>query len=303
MDLSTFFSGAQRFAGQKLKELQQGYQQADRAVGGWLPGGGTASPITSWQQDQEKRRREEIARTRALPPYVGKPGERAERGTMANALDALRRAGANPIGFALENPNDMALVKNYFTKNPDVANQYDLPANMFLRYYTGVGARGMELSQEQGQEILKAIGKSEDVLNNSKSRDEYLSNLRQFFTPAYANSHIQSIRSGMIPVTTPEALQIGSELNYSLGRFWAKPTPAGGYQVDENFNFNYAPSNKEGSDALAKTGLQPLWVSALSGDPGRVANNLVRRGYGTPFKYRLNIDKFGQVQVQDLPND
>jgi hypothetical protein len=46
MSLSTFFSGAQRFAGQALGQAQKAYQKADRATGGWLPGGGTASPIT-----------------------------------------------------------------------------------------------------------------------------------------------------------------------------------------------------------------------------------------------------------------
>jgi hypothetical protein len=46
MSLSNFFSGAQRFAGQALGQAQKVYQQADRATGGWLPGGGTASPIT-----------------------------------------------------------------------------------------------------------------------------------------------------------------------------------------------------------------------------------------------------------------
>jgi len=46
MPLSNFLSGAQRFAGQALGQVQKAYQQADRAAGGWLPGGGTASPIT-----------------------------------------------------------------------------------------------------------------------------------------------------------------------------------------------------------------------------------------------------------------
>jgi len=39
MDLSSFFSGVTRKAGDV-------WRQADRATGGWLPGGGTASPLT-----------------------------------------------------------------------------------------------------------------------------------------------------------------------------------------------------------------------------------------------------------------
>jgi hypothetical protein len=44
--ISNFFGGLQRFAGQKLGEAQRVYQQADKSLGGWLPGGGTASPVT-----------------------------------------------------------------------------------------------------------------------------------------------------------------------------------------------------------------------------------------------------------------
>lgn len=46
MPVSSFFGGVQRFAGQALKQAQRAYGQADKATGGWLPGGGTASPLT-----------------------------------------------------------------------------------------------------------------------------------------------------------------------------------------------------------------------------------------------------------------
>jgi hypothetical protein len=44
--ISSFFGGIQRFAGQKLGEAQRAYQQLDKSAGGWLPGGGVASPVT-----------------------------------------------------------------------------------------------------------------------------------------------------------------------------------------------------------------------------------------------------------------
>jgi hypothetical protein len=44
--LSSFFGGVQRFAGQALGQAQRGYASLDRASGGWLPGGGVASPVT-----------------------------------------------------------------------------------------------------------------------------------------------------------------------------------------------------------------------------------------------------------------
>jgi hypothetical protein len=46
VSLSSFFGGVQRFAGQALGQAQRGYTQLDRVSGGWLPGGGVASPVT-----------------------------------------------------------------------------------------------------------------------------------------------------------------------------------------------------------------------------------------------------------------
>lgn len=46
MPVSSFFGGVQRFAGQALGQAQRAYSQLDQASGGWLPGGGVASPAT-----------------------------------------------------------------------------------------------------------------------------------------------------------------------------------------------------------------------------------------------------------------
>jgi len=46
VSVSSFFGGVQRFAGQAAGQAQRAYSQLDKASGGWLPGGGTASPIT-----------------------------------------------------------------------------------------------------------------------------------------------------------------------------------------------------------------------------------------------------------------
>jgi hypothetical protein len=46
MPISSFFGGVQRFAGQALGQAQRTYKELDRASGGWLPGGGVASPVT-----------------------------------------------------------------------------------------------------------------------------------------------------------------------------------------------------------------------------------------------------------------
>jgi len=305
---SSFFDGVQRFAGQVLGQAQRSYSALDRASGGWLPGGGTASPLTKYKQEGERKltqqyqesidRQSGLGHGQANAPYVGRPGELAEKGTISNSLDVLNRAGASPLGFITQNPNDLKLVKNYFTENPDVTNQYSLPVNMFLRYYTGIGAEGLKLSPEQGQKILTGIKTAQSDLSDPAQRTSFYSNL----SPAYAQSYKQKIESGMIPVATPRSLPVQGEVNLSLGRHWAKPLPGGSYQVDEDFNFPYAPKNKEGSPGIAEMSSRPNWFSALGAltNPQSLANDLVSRGYGTPFRYRLNVSPSGDVQTQPL---
>ena len=78
MPLSSFFGGLQRFAGQALGGAQRAYGQADRALGGWLPGGGTASPAARASQ----------ALGRALS------GENIREKVVVPAIDAALKAGA-----------------------------------------------------------------------------------------------------------------------------------------------------------------------------------------------------------------
>jgi len=291
---------ARKIGNQAQQEASKAYAQADRSLGGWLPGGGAASPLSTWQQEQAKNQQAEKDRIRATPPYIGKPGERSNKAGISNALDALNRAGASPLGFVTENPNDMKLVKKYFTNNPDVTNQYDLPTNMFLRYYSGVGAEGMKLNIEQGKQILQGIEKSKANLNIPVEKQNYLNQ----FIPAVANTHNQRIETGMVPVTYTDIPAAG-EIAFSLGRYWAKPSPNNSYQINESFDWGTAPKNKGGSSEkgqemmrqdMAKT---PSWAAALNG-PGVFAQNLVSKGYGNPFSYELLVSPNGEVQTKPL---
>ena len=65
MPVSSFFGGIQRFAGQRLGQARNAYQQLDKLTGGWLPGGGTASPITKTISPPQPfpKRSEELERT------------------------------------------------------------------------------------------------------------------------------------------------------------------------------------------------------------------------------------------------
>lgn len=58
MPISSFFGGVQRFAGQALNQAQRAYSQADRATGGWLPGGGVASPLSPVRAKMQEKAKE-----------------------------------------------------------------------------------------------------------------------------------------------------------------------------------------------------------------------------------------------------
>lgn len=72
MPLSDFFTGVQRFAGQALSQAQQGYKQLDKDLGGWLPGGGTASPVTRKAQEITKTVTPENIRDKVAIPILDK---------------------------------------------------------------------------------------------------------------------------------------------------------------------------------------------------------------------------------------
>lgn len=220
-------------------------------------------------------------------PWAASPGRFADKGSFQNGLDAINKAGASITGFLGGNANDVELVRRFYTKNPQVANQYDLPVNLFLRYMSGIGAKGLSVSQEQGLRILKSIGE------RRRDSPEDIRWAEQNMAPAAAASYKRDIAKGMIPVNSfyRDNLEIGN----SLGRFWAAPQKDGSFVITEDFNFGYAPISKGGDDMRAK--LVSSGLSALSTDPMSQANRLVASGLGTPFRYRLRVYPDGRVQV------
>jgi hypothetical protein len=67
---SDFFTGVQRFAGQALGQAQQGYKQLDKDLGGWLPGGGVASPATRAVRSIPKSDIYKTVRDTAVVPLI-----------------------------------------------------------------------------------------------------------------------------------------------------------------------------------------------------------------------------------------
>lgn len=210
-------------------------------------------------------------------PWAGRPGQFADKGRLQNGLDAINKAGASPLGFAKGNRNDIELVRKFYSQNPQVANQYDLPVNMFLRYISGVGDKGLAVGNEQGKRMLASIQAAKERLGDPNQQSAWLNSLSK----EYRESYSKRVASGAVPVDYPDIKGGPSgELGFSLGRFWAEPQKNGSYKIVEDFDFANGGKGRKGS------------LSAAG-----VANGLVGQGHGSPFKYTLIVQPDGTVRA------
>ena len=281
---------------QFLNRVGQGYKQADKALGGWLPGGGTASPLTRAKQEGERKLAARIA-AQQEPQYPGQPGRFAGQGQLLNAVRATTEASANPFGLLMGNPNDVKKVAEYYQQNPSLQNQYDLNTNMFLRYLSGTGAKGLEVNPEVGRQLYEDIQTQEqkfqvpnyrETMINANTAIPYVKqNLLRGKTPVYYGGYSDVVGPDrvVLPIDKGQRWQ----LQNSLGSFWAEPTDNGYAVNNERYNFAYAPTKKEGTDTRNYSS-NPVPINVA--DIGR---NLVRAGYGTPYTINLQVNPTGQV--------
>jgi len=276
--------------------------EADRALGGWLPGGGTASPITAASQraqrdlDERVRRRIEM---RDAP--AGTPGRFADKGQLVNALQATVSAGANPVGLVFGNEDDVSKVASFYRTNPDLQNEYDLNTNLILRYLSGTGAKGLQVDKKVGQQLYSDIKKQEELFRDPEYRDfqiNYAGN-PSYMKPNILQGNTPVFYGGVSDSPFPHQAQLPTDvgerwqLKNSLGSYWAKPSEENqGYTIDERYNFAYAPVEKEGVKGVKEaTQFNPT-------SPANIGRNLVKSGYGTPFTYSLDVRPSGDVTAR-----
>jgi hypothetical protein len=283
------------FFQQLLNTARAKYKEADRATGGWLPGGGVASPLTRAKQEGERKMADQIRRQ--SEQYVGQPGRLAGKGQLSNVIRATTQAGTNPVSVALGNPKAVEKVSQYYAQYPEMQNEFDLNTNMFLRYLSGTGAEGLKISPEVGKQIYSDIKQREQQFINPKYRESIISNpanptyMKQGLlagrTPVYYGGSSEAVvpQESLLPTDKGERWQ----LDRSLGSYWAEPSDDGYAIKNELYNFSYAPVNKGGIENAQR-------VSVPGGitDLGR---KLVQKGFGNPFTYNLNISPSGVVKA------
>ncbi len=284
------------FFQQFLNTARAKYKEADRATGGWLPGGGVASPLTRAKQEGERNMANQIRQQ--SQQYVGQPGRLAGKGQLSNVVRAATQAGTNPISVALGNPKSIEKVSQYYAQHPEMQNEFDLNTNMFLRYLSGTGAEGLKIAPEVGKQIYSDIQQREKQFLNPQYRESVINNPDNY-------SYIkQNLLAGRIPVlyggisdaVAPDKALLPTDkgerwqLDKSLGSYWAEPTDNGYSIKDERYNFSYAPVNKGGIKG-ASSGV------SIPGSVADLGRNLVRQGFGNPFTYTLNVNPSGAVKA------
>lgn len=274
--------------------------QADRALGGWLPGGGTASPITRASQqaqrdlDERVRRRIEM---RDAP--AGTPGRFAGKGQIVSGLQAIVDASANPLKVLSGDKQELSKLGGFYKANPDLQNQYDLNTNLFLRYLSGTGTDGLKVAPKVGQQIYSDVLKQEEKVTPDV-RQDWLAQpgladwQKQRFaadTPVYYGGTTES-RRGRNSISLAHNEGERWQLRNSLGSFWSSRSPEGQDRlIDDNYDFMYAP--------VEKGGLDVKWNPSVGFSSADFGRRLVRAGFGTPYKVRLNVKPTGEVTVRD----
>ena len=278
-----------------LNTVRAKYKEADKATGGWLPGGGVASPLTRAKQEGERKMADQIRRQ--SEQYVGQPGRFADQGQLLNAIRATTQAGTNPVSVALGNPKAVEKVSKYYAQYPETQNEFDLNTNMFLRYLSGTGADGLKIAPEVGKQIYSDIKQREQQLIDPQYRESIISNpinpsyMKQGLlagrTPIYYGGSSEAIvpQESLLPTDKGERWQ----LDRSLGSYWAEPTDNGYAIKNERYNFGYAPVNKEGIKGASD-------IKSIPGSITDIGRNLVKQGFGNPFTYNLNVSPSGAVR-------
>ena len=294
------------FFQQFLNTTRTKYKEADKALGGWLPGGGTASPLTRAKQQGEQEMAERIRRKQT--EYVGQPGRFADQGQLINAIRATSQAGVNPLNIVTGDPQSVSKLAGYYQQFPGLMNEFDLNTNMFLRYLTNTGAKGLQIPKETGQQIYNDIKQQEKKFNNPDFRASVINNpynpkavtkgLLEGKTPVY---YVGS-KEAIVPMneTLPIDVEERWQLSKSLGSFWAKPENNESYNITDRYNFMYAPAAKEGSQVITKPRKGLAGFTSLLSSQGlaNVGRNLVKTGYGTPYTTNFQVFPNGEVIVR-----
>lgn len=256
---------------QLFDKARRGYGQVDKNVFGGLLPGGAATPLGAKFQEIQERGDQ--------PPSLSHFGRPVTYSKTAAFLDtiATRVAEAQPI------------VQDIVKNSPDFVKQTlanklnSLPfsANLFSRYYTGIGNENLQIPNKLIDTVSRQILKDQNLSNASESSSNYVMPSRKEMEEytaeraqrtlnainsgiindktglrrsrannelAESRSNLAKLSSGQIPyVPYNNMADKGDSLDSpvtSFGSMWLKPTSTG-FQANERYDFNqYANADR-----------------------------------------------------------
>ena len=218
-------------------------------------------------------------------------------------IQAFTKAGVNPLSAVTQNKKDLNKAFSFYKDNPQQLNELGLRSNLLMRYFSGVGAEGLQFPEGMGNQLLTDIQEQEAAFRDPANRERLFNSP---YTPDYIK---QGLLKGNIPVyysglsdapmredyllpTDKGKYYDRGALSESIGSFWAKPTKDGSYIIDEDYNFAYAPLDKGGLPEGQR------YDTGWDMNPVNIGRRLVQKGYGNPYSYQLQINPSGQLKVR-----
>ena len=226
--------------------IKNAYAGADRVLGGWLPGGGVASPLTQYVQGRPDPRRPE---RRTLEADIANSLNSAAA-FAASARPAVKEAVRNSPGFVRE-----ALSTGL--------NRLPASVNLFGRYYTGLGDEGLEFSKQHKDKLFAMVEKEEGLspylIEQHKGQEAMMTEVGPAglrLNPSQYNDYLAETRSDLKRLQRGDIMfesraghrdDVDALGGYgtSLGSAWFTKTPEGGYKTDETYDFAYAGADKK----------------------------------------------------------
>ncbi len=210
-------------------------------------------------------------------------------------VQAFTKAGVNPLAAVTQNTEELDKTFNHYRENPDQFNELGLKSNMMMRYFTGTGAEGLQFPEGTGNQIFNDI-------QESKKRWSDPETFKQTHTPEYIK---QGVDKGNTPVyyggwsdavapsksRLPTDVGSRKDLSLSLGSYWAEPQEDGSYIINEDYNFGYAPKEKGGVN------IHQGQSNGIALTPREIGRGLVRKGYGKPYSYQLQVYPDGTLNI------
>jgi len=255
-----------------LNRVGRTYGQVDKNIFGGLLPGGAATPLGAAFQ-------------RSGIPKNEQPSDFVRRKAALVDATATGLAKAQPF---VERSIKAAppFVQQAISKGLNTA---PFSVNLFGRYYTGIGADGLQIPAELTKEIGNTINNpayQKDIYNASIKEEKNLSQMLNSpgaagmqlpFMRTLANNNLAEVRSrlrrmdtGDIPYSAYGTSSSNNPLTSaetSLGRVWFSPSQ-NGYTANEKYDFVYGAADRKTPIGPGMPTIDPSQVAALTAVTG-----------------------------------